>query len=165
MINASPGAGYVTSPDAFHLNEGIAGLVGDIAAEGWLSVVVTSQRCVGKGLIDLAGLDAIHAKMQTDLPKPFDAIYAFTGLPGTADWEKPQPGMVEQACRDHDIDPAASVLIGDRDRDIEMARRAGVGTAVRLLAEEGYPTDVPADHTVRSTDALRALVSKLLSQP
>ena len=168
VINRSPGTGYVTTPEDFHLNDGIAELVAEIRAAGWLAIVITSQRCVGKGLIDLATLDVIHAKMQTELAAradaaAFDAIYAFTGLPGTEQWEKPQPGMIEQACRDHAIEASNSVMIGDRDRDIEMADRAGVGKTIRLLAEEGYPEEVAASHTVNSIGELADTVRELLS--
>ena len=167
VINRSPGTGYVTSPDAFHLNDGIAELLIDIHAAGWLAVVITSQRCVGKNIIDLATLDTIHAKMQGELGdhggQAFDAIYAFTGLPGTKNWEKPLPGMIEQACRDHGIDPTVSAMIGDRDRDIEMADRAGVGTSIRLWIDKADPTEVSADHLVESIADVRTLIKQQLA--
>lgn len=168
VINRSPGDGYVTATGDFHLNDGIAGLVAAVGAAGWLAIVVTSQRCVGKGLIGLAELGAIHAEMAEGVARAggaaFDGIYAFTGLPGTGRWEKPNPGMIEQACLDHDIDPARSVMVGDRDRDIEMAHRAGIGTTVRLLAEAGYPQDVAATHTVASVAELADTVRELLGR-
>jgi D-glycero-D-manno-heptose 1,7-bisphosphate phosphatase len=39
---------------------------------------------------------------------------------------KPNPGMILKAVAEHGIDPARSFLIGDRDSDLEAARRAGV---------------------------------------
>jgi histidinol-phosphate phosphatase family protein len=163
VINRSPGAGYVTSPDGLHLNDGVSEFVATVRAAGWLAIVITSQRCVGKGLIDLSTLDTIHAKMQRELgADPFDAIYAFTGLPGTESWEKPQPGMIEQACRDHPIDLKRSILIGDRDRDIEMANRAGVGTTVRLWIDKADSTAIAADHTAESIGEAAELVRELL---
>lgn len=151
VINRSPGAGYVTSIDAFHLNDGVGELLVDIHAAGWLAVVVTSQRCVGKGLIDMDQLASIHASMQGSLldqyGSNFDAIYAFTGLPGTESWEKPNPAMIDQACIDHSIDPCRSIMIGDRDRDIEMADRAGVDRSLRLVIED-HPVERTATATV-----------------
>ena len=39
---------------------------------------------------------------------------------------KPNPGMILRAIADYDIDPARSFLIGDRQSDLEAARRAGM---------------------------------------
>ena len=39
---------------------------------------------------------------------------------------KPNPGMLIQALEEWSIDPVGSVLLGDKDSDIEAARRAGI---------------------------------------
>ncbi|HEY5289212.1 MAG TPA: HAD-IA family hydrolase, partial [Caulobacteraceae bacterium] len=39
---------------------------------------------------------------------------------------KPNPGMILRALADWSIDPTRALLIGDADRDLEAARRAGV---------------------------------------
>ena len=45
---------------------------------------------------------------------------------------KPAPGMIEQACREMDLDPARSVMVGDRWLDVACGRAAGVrGVLVR----------------------------------
>jgi D-glycero-D-manno-heptose 1,7-bisphosphate phosphatase len=162
VINRSPGEGYVLSIDAFVLNDGVGDLLRSIHDAGWMSIVITSQRCVGKGLIDLNGLETIHASMQKDLMDRFevnfDAIYAFTGLPGSESWEKPNPSMIDCASMDHSIDLDGSIMIGDRDRDIEMARRAGVGRTVRL-AIDGDPVKIEADETVGTMERVGEVVS------
>lgn len=163
VINRSPGDGYVLSTEAFELNDGVGNLLRSIHAAGWMAIVITSQRCVGKGLIDLAGLDTIHASMQSTLMdtcgSQFDAIYAFTGLPGTENWEKPNPTMIDCACKDHGIDAEASIMIGDRDRDIEMAQRARIGKTLRLWIDD-HPQTVDADQTVASIEEGRAVVQR-----
>jgi len=40
-----------------------------------------------------------------------------------------------QAIRDHDIDPALSILIGDSERDLEAGRAAGIGRVFGVSAE------------------------------
>ncbi len=129
---------------------------------GYLAVLVTSQRCVGKGLISPEGLEEIHSRMQSSLAKEgaeLDAIYAFTGEPGTEDWEKPKPGMIEAAVTEHGIDADRSLLVGDADRDIEMARAAGIRTAIRVVGDK--PVGVEADHTVGDLTELEALLLEL----
>lgn len=47
---------------------------------------------------------------------------------------KPLPGLIEQAVREHDIDLAASALVGDKLRDIEAGLNAGVGHCIMVGA-------------------------------
>ena len=43
---------------------------------------------------------------------------------------KPAPGMIEQACREMDLDPARSVMVGDRWLDVACGRAAGTRTVL-----------------------------------
>ena len=167
VVNLSPGPGYVTSSAEFYLHEGVGELLQTAHDRGWLAIIVSSQRCVAKGLIDLEGLERIHQSMQTELMdrygSKFDAIYAYTGQSGTEHWEKPKPGMINQACKDHAIDPGKSILIGDQDRDIAMAHRAGIGQTVRVLTNtDDNECKVTANLTVKSVGEMVVVMRKLL---
>ena len=74
---------------------------------------------------------------------------------------KPAPGMVLAAQAEHNLDLATSWLVGDHDRDIELARNAGIGTAVRYGSEK--PIAVKADHVVKNHTELLALLKKHLT--
>ena len=170
VVNSSPGLGYITNIDQFSLNDGIGDLLKTAHALGWLAIIVSSQRCVAKGLIDSKDLASIHGSMQDLLMdryrSKFDAIYVYTGQPGTEHWEKPRPGMIEQACKDHAINPAGSVLVGDQDRDIEMAKIAGIGRTVRVInASEKRSSKVMADLTVNSIAEMVIAVQQCLESP
>jgi D-glycero-D-manno-heptose 1,7-bisphosphate phosphatase len=39
---------------------------------------------------------------------------------------KPNPGMILRGLADWNVDPARSLMIGDKPRDIEAGRRAGI---------------------------------------
>ena len=43
---------------------------------------------------------------------------------------KPNPGMVLRAIADHGLDPEHCLMVGDKPRDIEAGRRAGVRGAL-----------------------------------
>jgi D-glycero-D-manno-heptose 1,7-bisphosphate phosphatase len=45
---------------------------------------------------------------------------------GECDCRKPHPGMLLQAARDLDLDLPQCVLLGDKERDLEAGRRAGL---------------------------------------
>ena len=119
----------------------IAGVVAALRAmndAGWLTVIVTNQSGVARGLFSLARMEAFNALLVQRLAEqgaridavyacPFhadavDPVYAHPDHPD----RKPNPGMIVRAAADHGIDLSRSVLIGDRDSDLEAARRAGV---------------------------------------
>lgn len=166
VVNVSPGEGYVTRWEDFHLTEGVSDALALCRARGYRCVLVTSQRCVGKGLISEDALEELHHRMQEALrgdhpSKPdFDAVYAFTGLPGSETWEKPNPGMILQARRDGFLDLERSWLIGDHDRDIRMARHAGIRSTIRVRTH--HTIGVPAEFTVESPGDLVALLDRVL---
>ena len=53
----------------------------------------------------------------------------------TCECRKPAPGMLKQAMADHSIDPAGSLMIGDKASDIEAGRRAGVVSLYRVRSD------------------------------
>lgn len=139
VVNISPGPGYVTSVREFVFMPGIAPILNWCRARELKTVLVTSQQGVGKGLMTQSALDEIHRHMQREL-RPhgafFDSIQACTGLDGQCDCRKPAPKMVFDAAAElGGLDLAGSALVGDHDRDMAMARNAGIGFAVRLAGE------------------------------
>lgn len=158
VINTSPGEGkYVLSWDDFELTDGIGEAIQTVHQKGYLAVLVTSQKCVVKGLIAQDDLDDIHRRMQSALPRKgrLDAIYAYTGEPDSPFPAKPDPGMLHLAAKEHDIDLSRSWLVGDADRDISMGQAAGLAKTIRFFSEK--PITVAANYEVAKADALQQL--------
>lgn len=153
VVNQSPGEGYVLSPGDFHLNPGITEALRLIREHDVLAIVVTSQKCVGKGLITLETLNKIHGHMAGLLEAggaSFDAIYFHTGTGGPEDHPaKPDPGMIFAAAERFAIDLRQSWIIGDADRDIEMGIAAGLGGAIRIRGDKAITA--PATQTLENT--------------
>ena len=163
VVNVSPGNGYVTGWEDFHFSDGLSDVIRLVKERGYITVLVTSQRCVGLKEISIGGLEEIHGQMQSQLREhglEFLDIYAFLGTPETAAWEKPSPEMILLAAQKHDIDLAASWMIGDADRDIQMARSAGVGKTLRVVTDKSV--GVPADFTVADLLEARVLLDREL---
>ena len=62
---------------------------------------------------------------------------------------KPKPGMLVGAAERHDLDLAASYMVGDRWRDVEAGRRAGC-TSVFLNREYSETVPEHPDVTVQT---------------
>ncbi len=107
-----------------------------------LVIVATNQSGVARGLFDLTAVEAVHARMRADLAVEgahVDAFYVCPYLPDAQVAEfahpdhpdrKPNPGMILKALSDWSIDPARALVIGDKERDLEAGRRAGVAGAL-----------------------------------
>lgn len=159
VVNVSPGAGYVLRWEGFHFAPGIIEALALCRARGYATILVTSQQGVGKGLMTQTTLDDIHARMQAELAvqaAAFDGIYACTHLSGTCACRKPSPEMIARAQADHSLDLTRSWLVGDHDRDIQMALNAGVPRTIRILSH--HEPKVAAEFTLPSTEGLAALL-------
>ena len=105
---------------------------------GALAIVVSNQAGVARGYYGTADVDAFHAAMQQELARHGAHIDAFCVSPhhpeATLDeWRhpdppdrKPNPGMILRAMADWPVDKANSLLIGDKESDLQAARRAGI---------------------------------------
>ena len=68
--------------------------------------------------------------------------------------------MSQRAAVALDLDLASSWLIGDHDRDIQMAVNAGVPHTIRVLSH--HEPGISASHTVASPADLPALLRTVL---
>lgn len=104
-----------------------------LRAAGFLLVVVTNQPDVARGEQRREVIDAMHERLQRELP--LDAIEACYEDGDDAPRRKPNPGMLLDAAARLDIDLGRSFLVGDRWRDVEAGKRAGCTT---LFVDRGY---------------------------
>jgi len=96
---------------------------------GYLLFVVTNQSGIARGVVTMANLDRIHAKMRSDLAEQGIEIAGFYYAPYSAESthfaRKPNPGMLVYAAQDFGVDLSQSWMIGDRMIDVEAGHRAG----------------------------------------
>jgi D-glycero-D-manno-heptose 1,7-bisphosphate phosphatase len=129
---------YVTRWEEMQILPGVSEAIALLNHAGFLVIVVTNQRCVAKGLITTAELEVLHQQLREALAGAMiDAIYYCPHeMQPPCLCRKPQPGMLLDAARAHNIDLAASWMIGDSDIDVEAGRRAGCKTARLLDSDE-----------------------------
>ncbi len=151
---------HLKSPDAVELLPGTATAIRRLNRSGTLAVVVTNQPVVARGDVSLEGLGRIHARLESKLGAGgafLDGIYfcphhpdkGFPGevpeLKGQCNCRKPEPGLIDKACRDLGIGRHDSWMVGDTTTDIEAGRRAGLRT---VLLRSGY-AGADAKHATR----------------
>lgn len=130
VINVTPPAGkYICRWEDFELIPSIVDWIRLFRALGFLVIVVTNQRSVALGLVTAEAVEEIHRRMREELEAlgaPVDDVYCCSHAEGTCDCRKPRPGMVEAAAAKWDIDLAGSVMVGDSDRDEQLAANCGM---------------------------------------
>lgn len=115
----------------FELLPGVADAVKAAHAKGLPVVVVTNQSGIGLGLYGHADVERLHAYLHRQLALQgarLDAVYYCPHHPsqGLCLCRKPGSLLLERALARLGIDPSLSVMVGDRDRDVEAAHRAGI---------------------------------------
>lgn len=130
--------GYVSRWEDFRFIPGAPQAVRAANEAGWLVIVVTNQSGIGRGYYTEADMVALHGQMAgalADEGARIDAIYHCPHHPEAKvevyrhpdpPLRKPNPGMLLQAIEEWPIDVPRSLMVGDKDADMEAARRAGV---------------------------------------
>jgi D-glycero-D-manno-heptose 1,7-bisphosphate phosphatase len=101
---------------------------------GFLLVMVTNQPDVARGQTSAETVQEINAAV-SKAARIDDVRVCFHDDAEACNCRKPNPGMLLDASRDLGLELSRSFLVGDRWRDIEAGRRAGVTT---VLVDYGY---------------------------
>lgn len=123
---------YVHKIEDFEFMGGIFPLCARFQECGFRIVLVTNQSGIAQGLYpeeDYLRLDAWMVGEFSSRGVTVSRTYHCPHHPeftGDCDCRKPKPGMILRARDELGIDLAKSVLLGDKDRDLEAGRRAGV---------------------------------------
>lgn len=143
-----------------------------INASGYLTIVVTNQPVVARGLCDVADIENIHNKMKTLLGREgallddvlFCPHHPDKGYPEenpvykvSCKCRKPQIGMIETCVEKYNIDITQSWMIGDTTIDIQTGKNAGLSTALVLTGEAGRDGKHPIESDLVCENILEAV--------
>ena len=139
---------------------GVGAALARLRDAGFRLIVVTNQPDVARGTQSRAVVDAMHARLASLLPIDEFRVCDHDDADGCA-CRKPKSGLLEAAARDANVNLAASVMVGDRWRDIDAGRGAGCAT---VFIDRGYRERQP-DQADRTVGSLPEAVDWILSRP
>lgn len=120
--------GYVFQPEKFEFINGIFELCRKAQEKGYLIIVITNQSGIARGYFSEQDFAELNSYMLAEFIqhgiKITDVFYC-PELSGND--RKPNCGMFIKARDKYGIDMAQSVSVGDKERDIEAAQKAGCG--------------------------------------
>ena len=120
---------FIKSPDEWRPIPGSLEAIARLNHAGFRVVVATNQSGVGRGLLDIGTLNAIHEKLHKALGQVGGRLDAIFYCPHTGDshceCRKPRPGMLEEIGRRFNVDMAGVPCVGDSERDLLAAQTVG----------------------------------------
>ena len=137
--------GYVSTWERFEFLPGVPDALRALQDAGYLLIVVSNQSGIGRGYYCEADVESLNQAIAQHLGSTvgvtLSGFYHCPHHPTEAEGEfrrqcdcrKPAPGMIRQAVLDHGIDLKTSLLVGDKDSDIEAGRAAGVARLFKVV--------------------------------
>jgi len=164
---------YVKSAQEWTPMPGALEAIARLNHAGWHVVVASNQSGLGRGLFDVAALNAMHAKMHKMLGAVGGRIDAVFFCPHSPDescsCRKPASGLFEQIGERYSMDLKGVPAVGDHLRDLQAATAVGcaphlvlTGKGALHKGQTRLPSDFPTDTQVH--EDLSAFVDWLLTK-
>lgn len=164
--------GYLHRPEEVVLVPGSAQSIARLNAQGIPVIVVTNQAGIGQGKYGWEDFHAVTDHIAVLLRAHgahLDGVYAAPHHErGIGEYQhpdhpdrKPNPGMLQRAAQEHDLDLTRSWMIGDKAIDLEAGRRVGCRVALVLT---GYGKDVDPSMADLVAEDLPRAIDLILNQ-
>jgi len=154
--------GYVYRWEDFEFLPGAVDAMRRFSQAGYALIIVSNQSGIARGYYSESQYQELTSSIEDYLARRGVHLTGVYHCPHHVDGKikelsihcecrKPAPGMLLQAMRDHDLDMAQSILVGDKISDIQAAHAAGVGRSYFVAGEIDLALQVqPADGVLGS---------------
>ena len=166
VINQESDA-YIKTPEEWIPLPGSVEAIARLYKNGYTVVVASNQSGVARHYFSLDTLAAIHGRMRREVEAAggkIDSVFFCPHGPGDqCDCRKPKPGLFKQIAERYKADLRGVPMIGDSERDLQVARAVG-GRPILVKTGNGLKT-LDEDHDVEEVyDDLSAAVAQLLRE-
>lgn len=133
---------YLYKIEDFEFIDGVFETCKYFQEKGYLIIIITNQAGIARGKYTEDDYEILTNWMIKEFEKndiQISKVYHCPHHPdfsGDCECRKPNPGMILQAQRDFDIDLSQSILVGDKNSDIEAGINAGI--KMNYLVETGH---------------------------
>lgn len=123
---------YLYKIEDFEFINGIFELCQHYINLGYIIIVVTNQSGIARDYYSQEQFESLTAWMLGDMYEHgVEVTHVYhcphhPSISGICNCRKPKPGMLLEAANKFDIDLEKSILVGDKERDIEAALNAGL---------------------------------------
>lgn len=163
-------SGYTSSTEEFKFIDGIFDLCRAASQAGYLLIVVTNQAGIGRGYYSEQDFLKLTEWMcqrfeQEDVSIadvfycPYHPEHGIGRFKKDSFDRKPNPGMMLRASEKHRLDLQRSIMIGDKDSDMQAAKNAGVAVRCHYIIDVQH--EVLSDAATHKICSLREGISLL----
>ena len=144
--------GYVRTPEEWTPIDGSIEAMVELHRNDYQLVVASNQAGIGRGIMTIDDLIAVHAKMQSLLGAhrvQVDGLFFCPHAPTEkCECRKPKPGLLNDIARRYHLSLENTFFIGDSIRDVQAATAAGakpmmVRTGLGATEAKQAPAGVP----------------------
>lgn len=164
IVRKAPEGKYITDWRDVEFLPGALDAIQLLHRSGYKLIVVTNQRGLATGKIEIEKMHEIHSNIKTVVASNGGLISAVYYCPhdysDQCDCRKPKTGMLLRAAVDHKLVLSNCWMIGDSLTDIAAGKSAGCKTA--LIFSPGTPGPSPTDPDI--VDGSLALVAKHITK-
>jgi D-glycero-D-manno-heptose 1,7-bisphosphate phosphatase len=144
-----PDVPYNNDPERISLFPETAGALRELKTQGFLLVVISNQSGIALGYFSEEQFGDLKMKLEDLLLEEGIRLDGFYHCPhhpesvrsryrSDCECRKPKPGLIMRACKELNIDPNESWMVGDILNDVEAGNRAGCKT---ILIDNGNETE------------------------
>lgn len=131
VINNNDKHYYIYRKEDFEFNDGIIELMQKWQKDGYLLLIISNQSGIAKGEYTKQDVDKLHEYLKSELKKQGITITKIYYCPHHPDYSncicrKPDSYLLEKAIARFEINRELSCFIGDSERDILAAQKAGL---------------------------------------
>ena len=130
---------YLHKIDDFEFIDGIFDACLYFQQLGYKIIIVTNQSGISRGYFTESDYQKVTQWMLNQFKYKnisiLDVFHCPHGPDSTCDCRKPNPGMFLQAKAKHNTDMTVSWMIGDKERDIIAANKAGINNTIMLKTD------------------------------
>jgi D-glycero-D-manno-heptose 1,7-bisphosphate phosphatase len=142
---------FIKSPQEWQPLPGALEAIARLNHAGWHVAIASNQSGLGRGLFDVASLNAMHAKMHKLLAAHGGRIDAIFYCPHSADegcnCRKPAPGLFEQIGERFGAELSGVPVVGDSLRDLQAGVAVGCEPHFVLTGKGAQFRDRPLPDT------------------
>jgi|YNPMSStandDraft_1061717.scaffolds.fasta_scaffold00235_15 D-glycero-D-manno-heptose 1,7-bisphosphate phosphatase len=122
---------YVYKWDSFKINEGLIEALTLLKNNGFDFIIISNQSGIAKNIYSINDVEVLHKKLDSYFKtfniKILEYYYCYHHPDVTLCLcRKPSPLLFEKSIARFNIDAKKSYMIGDQQRDIEAAEKAGI---------------------------------------
>jgi len=154
--------GYIGDPGRVRLIDGVPEALIALERAGFTRIVVTNQSGVARGMFGEPDVVNVHRELSAQLAAHGATVDAFYYCVHLTDCtcRKPATGMAARAIAEWAIDLAASVMFGDREPDMGLAKNLGIpGILVNGLPHYAGPP--PLYHARTLAEGVRFFLERV----